>query len=312
MSNAAVFTKADLTDFKPAHATFVGIDSDGCIFPTMELKQKRCFHPRIIAHWRLAPIARQVRETAEFVNLYSRHRGQNRFTALVLTFELLRERPEVKAAGVKVPALKSLKRFIASGRALGNSALQQRARETGDPELAAVLAWSEAVNRAIAKTVTNVPPYPGVRESLRIIKAHSDAICVSQTPTEALVREWRRHGLLEYARVIAGQELGTKAEQIRLAAVGRYRPGSVLIIGDAPGDLRAARNNQAHFFPINPGHESESWEQFYQEAYDKFLDHTYGGRYEAGLIAAFEKLLPAMPPWTTLGKDNQHAKSGLH
>ena len=43
------------------------------------------------------------------------------------------------------------------------------------------------------------------------------------------------------------------------------------MIGDAPGDLKAARANDALFFPINPGHEDESWERFYEEAVHKFL-----------------------------------------
>jgi hypothetical protein len=69
------------------------------------------------------------------------------------------------------------------------------------------------------------------------------------------------------------------------------------MIGDAPGDYQAARANEALFFPINPGHEDESWERFYQEAMGKFLNGEFAGAYEAGLIAEFEKLLPELPPW---------------
>jgi hypothetical protein len=43
MSAARTYTKADLLEFKPRHDSFVGIDSDGCIFPTMEIKQN-CSH----------------------------------------------------------------------------------------------------------------------------------------------------------------------------------------------------------------------------------------------------------------------------
>ncbi|MCA1808924.1 MAG: hypothetical protein ABR497_09800 [Kiritimatiellia bacterium] len=67
----------------------VGIDSDGCVFPTMEIKQRQCIHPLIIKHWHLDPLAPLVRETAAFVNLYSRSRGSNRFVALCRTMELL-------------------------------------------------------------------------------------------------------------------------------------------------------------------------------------------------------------------------------
>ena len=69
------------------------------------------------------------------------------------------------------------------------------------------------------------------------------------------------------------------------------------MIGDAPGDYQAAKANKALFFPINPGHEEASWERFYKEAYQRFLDGTFGGEYEEGLIRAFEALLPETPPW---------------
>src|SRR5262249_9024382 len=68
---------------------FVGIDSDGCAFDTMEVKHKECFIPNIIKSYKLAAISKFVREVAEFVNLYSVHRGINRFPGLVLTIDLL-------------------------------------------------------------------------------------------------------------------------------------------------------------------------------------------------------------------------------
>ncbi|HIP87492.1 MAG TPA: HAD family hydrolase, partial [Anaerolineales bacterium] len=80
-------------------------------------------------------------------------------------------------------------------------------------------------------------------------------------------------------------------------AGGKYPPDHVLMIGDAPGDLRAARANGALFYPINPGHEEESWQRFYEEAMHRFLAGRYAGEYEATLIAEFERLLPEVPPW---------------
>ncbi|MBU4198383.1 MAG: HAD hydrolase-like protein [Verrucomicrobia bacterium] len=298
MSKSSVFTtKNDLTGLQPKHETFVGIDSDGCVFDTMEIKQKKCFHKLIVSNWRLEPIEKYLREAAEFVNLYSKHRGKNRFPCLVLSIDLLRDRPEVMASGVSLPEFKALKKFIESGLPLGNPALEKLVNETADQELASVLAWSKAVNKEIEKTVTNVPPYAWVLDSLQKIKANSDAICVSQTPTEALIREWQQHDLMGYVKVIAGQELGTKTEHIQMATRGRYQPDNILMIGDAPGDFIAAKGNKAHFYPINPGHEPESWERFYREAYDKFLRHEYGGKYEADLVTEFEQLLPETPPW---------------
>jgi len=291
------FTRDDLINFKPAHDFFVGIDSDGCVFPTMELKQKKCFHKLIISHWHLEPIEKYVRASAEFVNLYSIHRGRNRFQCLLMTFDLLRRRPEVIAAKVKLPEFKSLRKFIASGVPLSNAELEKTVKKTDDEELSSLLQWSRKINAAVARTVKKVQPFKWARASLRKIGKHADAICVSQTPAEALMREWKENNLTGLVRVIAGQELGSKEEHIHLATHQRYDRNKILMIGDAPGDQSAARENHAHFYPVNPGHEEESWKIFYTEACDKFMAGTYGGRYERGLIKKFEALLPMNPPW---------------
>ena len=71
----------------------------------------------------------------------------------------------------------------------------------------------------------------------------------------------------------------------------------MLMIGDAPGDLKAARANGALFFPINPGDEERSWKLFHDEALDKFIQGAYAGEYEAALIKEFDNYLPDTPPW---------------
>jgi phosphoglycolate phosphatase-like HAD superfamily hydrolase len=286
-----------LAELKPQYDFFVGIDSDGCAFDTMEIKQKECFTPNTIKHWNLQPVSKYAREAAEFVNLYSRWRGVNRFPALVKVFDLLRERPEVQKRRVSIPQAPKLREFIDSGLALGNPSLRKLVEETGDPELTQALTWSEAVNSAVADMVHGVPPFPFVRESLEELFDKADMIVVSATPCEALNREWAEHDIAKYVRIIAGQEMGSKREHLALAAKGKYPEGHILMIGDAPGDLRAARANDALFFPVNPGHEDESWELFYKESLHKFLAGEYAGEYEAKLIAEFEKLLPEVPPW---------------
>ena len=69
------------------------------------------------------------------------------------------------------------------------------------------------------------------------------------------------------------------------------------MIGDAPGDLKAARANNALFYPINPGNEDNSWERFYNEGLEKFIKGEYAGAYEEKLITEFDKYLPSIPPW---------------
>ena len=291
-------TRDDLKALAHRHPTFVGVDSDGCVFDTMEIKQKQCFHGQIISHWGLEPVAPLLRECAEFVNLYSRWRGQNRFTALLMTFDLLRARPDARAVGTRIPELPGLRKLVASGRPLGNPTLARAAQTSADKDLVSVLQWSMDVNRQVESIVKGIPPFKWVRESLAKIGSHSDVICVSQTPGDALLREWEEHGLTGYVSMIAAQELGTKSEHISLATRSRYAPGKVLIIGDGPGDMKAATDNGALFYPVNPGQEEGSWERLYVEAYDTFLAGDYAGAYQDGLVAEFEALLPETPPWT--------------
>ncbi len=291
------FSKNDLIQFKPKFDSFVGIDSDGCVFDSMEAKQKLCFHGLICDVWGLRIIEKYVRESAEFVNLYSKWRGQNRFPDLVLAIDFLRDRPEVIASGVKLPDFTQTKKWIETCRELGNPALEKLVAETHDPELTDLLRWSKAVNAEVAVKCSRFDPFPFALEGLRKIAAASDAICVSQTPTEALMREWTESRLLQYVEIIAGQELGTKSDHLQMAAVGKYPSARILMIGDAPGDLKAARATHSLFFPINPGHENASWERFCKEAYARFLSGQYAGAYEADLIREFEALLPDTPPW---------------
>jgi len=112
------YSQDALKNLKHEHDFFVGIDSDGCAFDTMELKHKECFIPNIVKHWKMQAISKYTREAAEFVNLYSKWRGINRFPALVMVFDLLKERPEVLKRNVKIPDDKSLRDFIDSGKYL--------------------------------------------------------------------------------------------------------------------------------------------------------------------------------------------------
>jgi len=286
-----------LVEMKRDHSYLVCIDSDGCAFDTMEIKHKECFTPNIIKYWGLQPVSKYAREACEFVNLYSQWRGANRWPALIKVFDLLKERPEVQARHAKIPEGNKIREFIASGKPLSNESLAQVVEETHDPELTTALEWSLAVNACIADMVHGVPPFPYVVESLQRINQHADTIVVSQTPEEALIREWQEHSIDQYVKVIAGQERGTKSQHIAYAAGDHYADDHKLMIGDALGDLKAARDNHALFFPINPGREEASWELFYREGFQRFLDGTYKGDYEADLIAEFEKALPATPPW---------------
>jgi phosphoglycolate phosphatase-like HAD superfamily hydrolase len=286
-----------LLALKPEKDFFIGIDSDGCAFDTMEIKQKECFCPNFIKFFGMQPVSKYARETWEFVNLYSTTRGCNRFLAVNETLRLLALRPEIKARNFQVPSYFSLSEWTRKETKLGNPALRKYAAEVNDPFINKTLEWSLKVNEDIAQMVSGISPFPFVRECLDRIKPLADAMVVSQTPYEALKREWEENRIDGYVRMIAGQEHGTKSEHLKYAAKGKYREDRILMIGDAPGDLKAARSNGVLFFPVNPGNEEASWERLFVEGLDRFFKGDYKGEYEDSLVKEFETYLPEQPHW---------------
>jgi phosphoglycolate phosphatase-like HAD superfamily hydrolase len=120
-------------------------------------------------------------------------------------------------------------------------------------------------------------------------------IVASATPNAALKAEWEEHGIAEHVRAICGQEVGTKKEILAVAA--QYGANKCLMIGDAPGDHKAAIANKCLYFPINPGHEEASWKRLLDEGIDRFYAGTFAGDYQDILVEEFNKYLPATPPW---------------
>lgn len=286
-------------EFKKTNDFLVGIDSDGCAFDTMELKHKECFIPCIIHHWGLKGISKYAREAAEFVNLYSKSRGVNRFPALIEVFKLLQKRPEVVARGAKIEIPEILVEWMNKETKLGNAALAKYVEETGDPLMKKTLAWSLDVNETVDKIVgEGVPPFPMVRESLEKLQGKTDVLVVSATPQAALQKEWANQGLLPFVQSICGQEVGTKKESLAYASL--YPKNHALMIGDAPGDYKAALANNALFFPINPGEEEASWKRFFEEGAQKFLNEEFAGDYQQELLDDFNSHLPTTPPWKEL------------
>lgn len=285
-----------LRDFTPQKEFFIGIDSDGCVFDSMEIKHKECFVPMFIKHFGLQAVSKYARETWEFVNLYSKTRGANRFPALSRSLNLLRERPQVIARKVTVPDSKAVDEWVERESKLGNATLAAEVAG-GNRSLEQVKRWSDAVNVQVADIVEGVPPFPLFRESLLKMNERADTLVVSQTPVDALKREWSEHGIESLVRIIAGQEMGTKTEHIKFAAKGKYPDAKILMIGDAPGDFKATKSNGALFYPINPGKEELSWKRFFEEALERFFAGTYAGDYESELVREFDACLPEKPAW---------------
>jgi phosphoglycolate phosphatase-like HAD superfamily hydrolase len=286
-----------LQELEPKKDFFVGIDSDGCAFDTMEIKHKECFCPNTILHWDLQVVSKYVRDAWDFANLYSVTRGANRFLTLIQVMDLLRDRKEVQARKANIPDISPVIEWTKKESKLGNPTLEKYAAEANNSIIDQALRWSTAINESVAEMVHNIPPYPFMKESLVKLSEKADAMVVSSTPVEALQREWGENDMDQYVRVIGGQEHGSKKEHLKYAAKGKYPDNKILMIGDALGDMNAAKSNGVLFYPINPGHEEDSWERFYNESMDRFFNMDYEGDYESSLITEFKSYLPETPPW---------------
>ncbi|NIA14377.1 MAG: HAD family hydrolase, partial [Nitrospiraceae bacterium] len=154
---------AGLKNHQPTKEFLVAIDSDGCAFDTMEIKHKECFIPNIVKYWNLQSVSKYARAAAEFVNLYSKWRGVNRFPALTMVFDLLSDWDKVIERGVTMPDVPNLRQWIKTESKLGNPALQAYCDTHDEPDMHQALAWSTAVNDTVEDIVEGVPPFPHVR-----------------------------------------------------------------------------------------------------------------------------------------------------
>ena len=294
-------TALGLDSFAKTTDYLIGIDSDGCVFDSMEIKHKECFIPMFIKHFGLQAVSKYARQAAEFSNLYSKGRGLNRFVAYLEALNLLEDWPEVQKRGAAIPKMQGLRDWVKSqqdaGAALGNPTLSEAVNASDDQDLKNSLAWSLAVNDMIGDMVHGVPPFPGVKDALKSMSEKADCIVCSATPNEALDKEWDEHGCGQYVQAICGQEAGSKKASLSTCKDHGYEPHKMLMIGDAPGDMRAAMDVGCLYYPINPGAEEESWKRFNDESLGKFFDGTFAGDYQAQVVAEFEDYLPELPPW---------------
>ena len=287
----------EMTDMKPRKKFFIGFDSDGCVFDSMDIKHKECFCPAFINNFERQGVSNRAREVWEFVNLYSKTRGLNRFLAVIHAVELISGLPEVKERQISLPSISGLVSWTERETRLGQAALEEEVKTNPEPDLLRALAWSKDISEAVNRIIRNLPPFPQVKEVLKSAAGNADMMVVSQTPTSDLTREWGEHGIDEFVRMIAGQERGTKSEHLRFSAVGKYQPDHILLVGDAPGDLKAAQENKVLFFPIVPGSEKESWNRLRDDALNRFFDGDFSGEYQNGLLEEFNKALPETADW---------------
>lgn len=279
-------------NYQANHDWLICIDSDGCVFDTMEIKHKECFCPAMIQVFGLQPISKYAREAWEFENLYSQDRGRSRFITLLRSLQLLKEWEEVKEYHFSFPDIQELEKWVTHTPKMNNQSLE----ESKQPFLLKTLEWSLECNARIRDMVKGIPPFPYAAECIQTMSEFADIVIVSSTAKDALEREWKEHDLLRYVNFLCSQEEGTKKECINELKKW-YEPDRVLMIGDAPGDEEAAKECGVLYYPILPGEEITSWKRFGEEEMKHFFAGTYKKERQPKLVQEFEKCLPCVPPW---------------
>lgn len=271
-----------LQEFKKTKDYLICADSDGCAMDTMDIKHFRCFGPCMVEEWGLEQWSEPILDRWNQVNLYTMTRGINRFKGLALALR------EIDEKYVRIDGVDELESWVASAPALSNDGVKAAIEAGGGEVLKKALSWSRKVNESINALPFEVKkPFEGVLEGLRYAHSVADIAIVSSANLQAVEEEWALYGLLEHVDILLAQNVGSKAFCIAELLKKGYDKDKVLMTGDAPGDLDAAKSNGVFYYPILVRREGESWAEFREAAVDKLTGGTYGGAYQREKLDAF-------------------------
>ena len=247
----------------------VCIDSDGCAMDTMDIKHIQFFGPLAAEIFAIKDKIKFLEEWNR-INLFSKTRGINRFKGLLLGLKFAEKN------GESIEDYTVFQKWCDETLSLSNQSLEEAYATSLDPVLKKALEWSKAVNNGIESELKGKDrPFEGVKEALEVISKSAQIAIVSSANSEAVNSEWERHGLMPFVSEFFGQERGSKFAAIKEIKNQGFLPENILMIGDAPGDLDAAKNNGVHFYPILYGKEKESWSNLINDVLKEFLDNKY-------------------------------------
>lgn len=271
-----------LDTYMKKHDYLICVDSDGCAMDTMDIKHFRCFGPCMVEEWGLEQWAEPILSRWNDINLYTMTRGINRFKGLAMALQ------EIDEQYTKIAGITELEQWVENAPALSNEGVKAAIEAGGGEVLAKALSWSIKVNEGINALPFEVKkPFEGVLEGLRYAHGVADIAIVSSANLQAVEEEWALYGLLDYVDILLAQNVGSKAFCIQELLRKGYDKDKVLMTGDAPGDLEAAKSNSVFYYPILVKHEAESWAEFRETAVDSLTSGGYGGAYQSEKIEAF-------------------------
>lgn len=257
--------------------TIFCVDSDGCAMDTMTYKHQLFFGPLAADVFGIDEKRRAV-FLAEWdrINLYSRTRGVNRFVGLVMGLEF---------AGVT--DIDALKKWVETTASLSNASLEAQVAHNSSPDLQRALLWSYKVNQGIQTYDGEALAFSGVQESLVQLKKLGKVFVVSSANKEAVEEEWNDQGLMPYVDDLYCQDRGKKEDVLAMLVGKGYEPNRILMVGDSPGDLAAAKQNATAFFPILVGKEAASWQKLRDSVAQQFASGQFTQADQEELETAF-------------------------
>lgn len=269
-------------DFNKEHEYLVCIDSDGTVMDTMTIKHERAFGPAFIITYGINEHVDEILNEWNRVNLYARTRGINRFVGLKNIIEFVK-----KEYGYIFDGSQEFFKWVDTTNELSMRSLKKYFNECENVlGLEKAYAWSTNVNKII-NTLPETNAFNGVSEALFVLKDKVDLLGVSSANKEAVEEEWKRLGFYSYFKEVACQDKGTKKEIIANGLKCGYQENKTIMLGDAVGDLEAAKKNNIWFFPIIPTKEGECWKRFVNEGVEKLINNEFNQQYQDLLIKEF-------------------------
>lgn len=244
----------------------VCVDSDGCAMDTMDIKHKKCFGPCLIEVWNLQQWEEEILDRWYEINLYSELRGINRFKGLAIALK------EINEKYIVIEALDQYLNWVEVTKELSNESLIEEISKNKAVCLEKALQWSDNLNKKINELLPQEKlPFEHVKEVLEKVHQYADIAIVSSANYEAIREEWLHNGLLDHIDLLLSQNIGSKSHCIHELLEKGYDANHVIMIGDAPGDEKAADENKVLFYPILVKQEAKSWNEFSEHIFGKFL-----------------------------------------
>lgn len=240
-------------------------DSDGCVMDVMDAKHEKCFAPCFIESFNLNQRCTEAYDTWLKINLFSRTRGINRFKALLLTLKTLK---------VEIEGLDVFEDFCNNSPELSNRAIEEFLKTNDNLCMRTALQWSEETNKEIKKLSEGGAPFEFAYDALVEASKVADVAAVSSANKIALEHEWEKHKFTDFVHGLLSQEEGSKAYCIKALLEKGYDKNKVIMIGDAPGDIKAAEDNNVWCYPIVVGKEASSWKKFKDEVLPALTEGT--------------------------------------